>query len=127
MTRLPERESITNPHLKSLVQPRRLLLRLLRGLHRGALHRLLLLPSDRGLRGLGRNLLGELLHPARRVHEFLLPGVKRMALRAELHVELLHGRTHTKHIAPRADDLGPREIRWVGIGLHKPQKDNKVP
>src|SRR4029450_10038734 len=58
----------------------------------------------RGRRGLTLVFPLEALDPAGRVHEFVLAGVERMALRADLHVDVGPGGTGVNHLSARARD-----------------------
>src|SRR5438046_1137610 len=62
-------------------------------------------------------LLAEALHPARRVQELLLPGVERMALGADFHVDHRGGAPGDERIAAGALNGGALIIR-MNTGLH---------
>src|SRR5207237_295570 len=59
----------------------------------------------------------EPLHPAARVHELLLARVERVALRADLDVQLALGRARLERVAARARHRG-EGVLGVNVGLH---------
>src|ERR1700741_510872 len=71
-----------------------------------------------GVLGLHPVLPAEALDAARRVHQLLLAGEERMAVRTDFDVQrLLHGGARLDHVPADADDLGV-EVGGVDALLH---------
>lgn len=72
--------------------------------------------------GLGQsgflNALLETLHSTGGVHQFLLAGIKRMALAADFSVDFLNGRAGGKSIAASAFNYGVGIKLWVDGSFH---------
>ena len=60
----------------------------------------------------------EFLHAAHPIHEFILPGIKRVARRTYLHLNCCLGRAYFKHVPARAFYLCFLVISWMNILFH---------
>src|SRR3954449_4026644 len=67
--------------------------------------------------GAARLAAAEALHPAAGVHELLLARVERVAVRADLDVDLRLGRARRELVAARAAHVG-FDVLGVDVGLH---------
>src|SRR4029453_4530524 len=63
----------------------------------------------------------EALHPTTRVDELLLPRVERMALGADLDVELLLRRARPELVAARTRDVR-EDVVGMDVGFHRPAR-----
>jgi hypothetical protein len=76
--------------------------------------------NDNGLRFLRLELFvfpAKTLDAACRIHEFLLPGIKRVALGTDFHADFLFRRSGGDFVAARTADHGLM-VGWMNIVLH---------
>lgn len=75
--------------------------------------------ADSGSGGLFAGAFLEFLHPAGGIHKFLLAGIKRMALIAELSADFFHGTAGGKNITAGAGYLAIRKKFGMNRFFHK--------